>query len=243
MVPAPDMIPAPEMRRSLAEDDVHLWRGRLDSAERDPDNAGALLPADELARARRFRRPEDGRRFIAARVILRQLLGGYLDADPWALRFDYDRHGKPELSGDGAEGLCFSVAHSGGSALYGFARGRRVGVDLELMRDLAVFDVAGQFFAADEIRALCALPASDQLAAFYRCWTRKEAYLKAKGLGLSVPLDAFAVSVAPGEPWALSWNRLHPEDVGRWSFLEPADLRGFAAAVAVDATEGVRAVR
>jgi 4'-phosphopantetheinyl transferase len=236
-------VPAVETRLSLADGDVHLWQARATSSALDLEDAGALLAADELARARGFRRPQDRRQFIACRVILRQILAGYLGTEPRAVSFDYNRHGKPRLSGEGPESLCFSVAHSAGAALYGFARRRRIGVDLEFMRHLAILDLARQFFAPEEIAALRDLPAAGQHAAFYRCWTRKEAYLKAHGLGLSVALDAFAVSVTPGELWALSWSDLDPEDVGRWSFLEPAVGEGFAAAVAVESTERAGPVR
>jgi 4'-phosphopantetheinyl transferase len=223
--------------------DIHLWWARVASGRPDDHYAAALLSDDELARARRFLRAEDARRYIAARATLRRLLGAYLDVDPRGLRFEYGRHGKPRLSGDAGEALSFSVAHSVGAALFAFVRGRRIGVDLELIRDSAPLDVARQFFAADELCALFSLPAAGRGAAFYRCWTRKEAYLKATGLGLSAPLGAFAVSLAPREPRALSWNSIDPEDVGRWLFVEPAVGDGFAASVAVERTEGVGDIR
>jgi 4'-phosphopantetheinyl transferase len=221
-------------RLSLMHGDVHLWRARLDAPEIVMLDA-ASLPGDELDRAIEFHRPEDARDFVVGRVILRKLLGGYLGADPFELRFRYGRQGKPELHGPGTEGLAFNVAHSSGSALFAFARGRGIGVDLERERDLAVLDIAGQFFAEDETRALRALPAAAQRRAFFRCWTHKEAYLKAKGLGLSA-LDSFAVALGPCEPGLLAWNRMHPADVERWSFLEPPVSPGFAAAVALEAS-------
>jgi 4'-phosphopantetheinyl transferase len=227
----------------ISDGDVHVWRARIDSAGADPEEDRALLSADELDRARRFVRAADARRFIAARAILRRLLATYLGADARALRFEYGRHGKPRLSGAVGHTLCFSVAHSAGAALFAFVRGRRIGVDLELIRDPAPLDVARQFFAADELEALLDLAPAERAPAFYRCWTRKEAYLKAKGIGLSAPLDAFAVSLAPGASYPLAWSRFDPEDIGCWSFLEPAAVRGFAASIAVERMTAAEDVR
>ena len=227
----------------ISDGDVHVWRARTDSAGGDLEEDRALLSADELDRALRFVRATDARRFIAARAILRRLLAIYLGADGGALRFEYGRYGKPRLSGAVGHTLCFSVAHSAGAALFAFGRGRRIGVDLELIRDPAPLDVARQFFATDELEALLSLAPAEQAPAFYRCWTRKEAYLKAKGVGLSAPLDAFAVSLAPGASCPLAWSRLDPEDVGCWSFLEPAVVRGFAACIAVERMTAAEDVR
>lgn len=231
---APQDAP-PGLSLSLVDGDgdVEVWRA-VSLAELDHDDARALLSVDERARASGYRRAEDAREFVACRAILRRLLGGYLGADPRTLRFGYNRHGKPRLEGHGAGSIRFSVAHSAGAALFAFARGRRVGVDLERVRDLRIAEVARQFLSPHEAGALGALPEAEQPAAFYRCWTRKEAYLKGKGVGLSAPLDSFAVSVAPGESRALMWSGLDPGDAARWSFSEPAGLDGYAAAVACE---------
>lgn len=230
-----ESVPPGGASLALREGEVHLWRAPLDPSEPDPRDIEGLLSADELARARAFHRPADGRRYAAGRTYLRRLLGCYLDTDPRALRFAYTRQGRPTLRGEGHGWLAFSVAHSAGEALIGLTRGGRLGVDLELVRDLDVLGLARRFFAPEELRALRALPDADRPAAFFRCWTRKEAYLKARGDGLAAPLDAFAVSVADDGPRALSWSTLDPADPLRFLFAEPAAPDGFAATVAVEA--------
>ena len=231
------------MRPLAADRDVHVWRARTDLAWANQESDRAILSADELARAQHFVRAADAQRFIATRAILRRLLGSYLGIKPCALRFEYGRYGKPSLTGAVEGALCFSVAHSADAALVAVARGRRIGVDLELIRNPAPLDVARQFFAPDELRALLSLPSAEQTTAFYRCWTRKEAYLKAKGVGLSAPLDTFAVTHSPAASRALSWSQLDPEGVWRWAFLDLPSCGGFAASVVVETTSPREEVR
>ena len=161
----------------------------------------ALLDAAERARAARFRFERDRRRYVVRRGRLRTLLAGYLDHEPADVALTVDRFGKPALA-TGA--LRFNLSHSHGLALYAIAFGIEVGCDLE-RRDprLAGADVAARFFSPGEVRALRALAPARRTEGFFNCWTRKEAYVKARGCGLSLPLDGFDVSLAPGEPAAL----------------------------------------
>jgi 4'-phosphopantetheinyl transferase len=228
------------MPASLGDGDVHLWRARLTVDESELESAAALLSTDELARVRRFRRASDARRFAVARGVLRRLLGAYLDADPRELVFEYGAHGKPRVSPGAGDGVSFNVAHSGETALLAFVRGREVGVDLEAIRDPAPLGVARQFFAEEELRALFDLPEAEQAGAFYRCWTRKEAYLKATGTGLSAPLGTFAVSLEPGGSEAVAQNRFAPLDTRCWAFLEPTLGEAHAASVVVEGHAGDR---
>jgi 4'-phosphopantetheinyl transferase len=187
-------------------------------------------------RATRFYFEKDRRHFIVARGVLRAILGRYLDLAPECLSFCYSSYGKPALSGEpDLNSIRFNLSHSYGVALYAVTRGREVGIDLERIRsDLAVAQIAARFFHRREIEMLRALPGEMQNRAFFRCWTRKEAYIKARGEGLSLPLDRFDVSLDPGEPGMVDGASRDPSEASRWSLQELNPIPGYAAAVAVE---------
>lgn len=180
---------------------VDVFWTDLDVATRALPHWQALLDSHETARAARFRFERDRNRYIASHGILRALLGRYLDRAPAALRFDIGSHGKPAL---GNSDLRFNLSHSHHLALFAISRDLTVGCDIEFhdARFLAE-SIPEHFFSPPEVAEFRALPASDRLAAFFAGWTRKEAYIKARGLGLSLPLDSFDVSLAPGAQPAL----------------------------------------
>ncbi len=217
---------------SLVPGEVHVIAASLDEL---PSAARrAWLSADEVARAERFHFPRDRHRFAAGRGLLRGLLGRYLGLDPAELRFVYGPRGKPGL-GPEARDLRFNVSHSGGLALLAFVRGRHLGVDLERERPLPeAEEMAGRFFSPRESAELRRLPGADRPRAFFRCWTRKEAFIKATGEGLSRPLDAFDVTLAPGEPARLLRVEGEPGDPGRWWLRDLELAAGFAGALAVE---------
>src|SRR4029077_13081267 len=130
--------------------------------------------------------------------------------------------GKPALSDEsGSNGVKFNASHSDGRLLVAIARGREVGIDVERRRPVADWrGLAGRYFAAAEVAALDRLDEADREQAFFRCWTRKEAYIKAHGLGMSLPLDQFAVSVAAGEPARLLSTAHDPAQLGRWAMCD-----------------------
>ena len=217
---------------------VDLWPIALDEIARQGE--AALLSADETARAARFRFDRDRQHFIAGRAALRRILARYLDRDPAALRFAYGPAGKPALGGaPQGEDIRFNLSHSAGQALLAVARGRALGVDLEALRmsdDLPA--VAKRFFARGELSALASIPQALYAQAFFACWTRKEALLKAYGGGLSLPLDGFCVSVDPRAPARLISTDFDPGAAGRWSLMDlvleaPLDQR-FRAALAIE---------
>lgn len=222
----------PLVNWTLAEDAVQVWcvplrRGDLDALH-------ATLSADEQQRAGRFHFPQDREHFIAARGVLRTMLGRYLNLAPGELRFCYGPHGKPALAPElNAVQLRFNVSHSHDLALYAVARGRELGVDIEYMRGVDYLDIAQRFFSAHERDVLRGLPTPQHQAAFYACWTRKEAYIKARGAGLLMALDRFDVSLAPHEPAALlnTWD--HPDDAAHWSLQALHPGENYAAALAV----------
>jgi 4'-phosphopantetheinyl transferase len=223
--------PHPTAAPDLSADEVHVWRASLHPDELVIATLLPLLSADEQVRAQRFYFPKDRDRFILARGRLRQILSYYLTTSPQALQFQYGPTGKPALI-DPAE-LCFNVSHSHQLALYAVAWNREVGVDVERIRpDCDCEAIAARFFSASEQAALRQLNA-DKLQGFFNGWTRKEAFLKAIGKGLTLPLDQFAVSLTPTEPACLLW--LEPNlslSVHQWS-IEALDVGpGYAAAVA-----------
>jgi 4'-phosphopantetheinyl transferase len=189
-----------EMNPGLLErGEIHLHLLPLAQADRTVETLASTLTPDEHERAARFHFDRDRRRFIVARGLLRRLLGHYAGAPAEAIRFAYGPFGKPHLVVDaGQPKLEFSLSHSEDWALAGFARGREIGVDLEAIRPISDYrDLADTNFAPAETAALLALPEDQQIEGFFACWTRKEAYVKALGLGLSLDLSSFVVTVRP----------------------------------------------
>lgn len=226
---APDALPAPD-------GEVHLWRAALDAAPARGAGLERFLSQDETERAARFHFAPDRGRFVAARALLRTLLGRYLGRAPGEIRFGYGPNGKPFVAGDdAAAGLRFNLSHSHGLALCAVTRGREIGVDLEWINaTMNVEAIARRFFSAREAAALENLPAGQRQRAFFACWTRKEAYVKARGEGLSVPLGDFSVSLGPSEPPALLEVLNDPGESSRWSFLSIDPAPACVAAVAVE---------
>lgn len=219
-------------RPPLGDGEVHVWRSSLELPSEVLATLEATLNSEERERADRFHFARDRRQYVVGRGLLRLLLGGYLGARAASLRFTYGLHGKPSLAGEHA--LRFNLSHSHGMALFAFCRGRELGVDVEWVRaDFASDAIARRFFSANEVAALCALPAQSRKEAFFSCWSRKEAYLKATGRGLTLALDSFDVSLAP-RPAALLATRHDPTDAARWTMFDLAPGPGYAGALAVE---------
>lgn len=221
---------------SLDEGEVHVWRIALDQPESAVMRFRNMLEDYETLRADRFHFEKDRRSFIISRGFLRQVIARYLSSPPDSLRFSYGPYGKPALDGElKASTLRFNLSHSHGVALIAVAETRELGVDVEYIRaDFAGTDIARRFFSPHEVAALSALPAEQQVAAFFRCWTRKEAYIKAIGRGLSQPLDGFDVTLAPELPPALL--RADEDDPSRWSLSDIDAGSEYAAALMVEGT-------
>lgn len=218
---------------TLSPGEVHAWIASLDQP---PDQVARLwqtLADDERERARRFYFPRDRDHFVVARGMLRALLACYLREAPEAVGFRYGPYGKPELAN--ASPLRFNLSHAHGQALYALAWEREIGADIEWMRrDVTSEQIAERFFSPREGAALRALSPEQQITGFFNCWTRKEAYIKARGLGLSLPLDSFDVTLAPEEAPALLETRPDPDDAARWSLAAIDAGPGYAAAIAVE---------
>ncbi len=220
----------------LPSDEVHLWLARANQSTTVIESLLSTLSAQERERAERFHFPGGRENYIVGRGVLRQLLGRYLGVEPAQVTLGYSSHGKPSLAeGCDAVPLCFNLAHSGSLILYGFVMNHDIGVDIERHRpDFAGQRIADRFFSPAEAHALRSLPKEHRAEAFLNCWTRKEAYIKARGEGLSFPLDAFDVSVKTDEPVALLHTQGDPEEAARWSLYAPETDPGYVAAVAVE---------
>ncbi len=227
---------SPPKKLILGHDEVHVWRVALNIKESRIQSLRRTLTADERARAERFHFQKDRDQFTVARGALRVILGRYLDVEPSRLRFSYSPYGKPSLSREsGAGDLSFNLSHAGEMALYAVTRGREIGIDVERIRtDFASEQIAERFFSPREVAVLRALSGKMQPQAFFNCWTRKEAYIKARGEGLSLPLDQFDVSLVPGQMAALLSTSGDPQEAFRWSLREVAPAAGYVAAFAVE---------
>ena len=194
-----------------------------------------ILCQTERERAARFCFERDQRRFIVARSALRQILGLYTGLPPGDIAFSYGPNGKPDLYGYPKEGrVRFSLSHSSELALLAVSRAQSVGIDIELIRpDLIIDGLAEHFFSAREVSALRALPLSDRSHAFFSCWTRKEAYIKAFGWGLAVPLDSFTVAFGPGDPPSIL-SAADPTEASRWSMYDLNISSEYKAALVVE---------
>jgi 4'-phosphopantetheinyl transferase len=220
----------------LAEGGVHVWRFSLDQPDSYVAEILSVLDSDERKRAESFYFLKHRKHFIVSHGILRTLLGQYLDIKPAELRFSYNLFGKPALElGSDKPAVRFNMSHSHGLALFAFALRREVGVDLERVQsDFASEEIAERFFSQAEVVQLRALDYEQVPEAFFNCWTRKEAYIKARGDGLSCPLDSFTVSLVPGEPASLLRVEGDAGEASRWSLQDLKVGPGFVGAVVVE---------
>lgn len=214
---------------------IHLWHGSPRERRSLLPNLSALLSADEANRRARFHFEADRQNFAFARGMLRTLLAAYLNTDPREVPFRYSEHGKPSLAGcDPEKDLQFNLSHTQGAVLLAICRQRAIGVDVERVReDFSPQEIAARFFSPAEQLALMSLPEADRRQAFFRCWTRKEAFLKARGNGLSFPLERFDVSIGGGETEVRLTTRPDPAEAQCWQILQAPAPEGCVAAVAV----------
>ena len=204
---------------ALVENEIHLWRASLDIDADKIRGLEALLQPDECGRAARFRFPEHRAHFIAARGILRSILGIHLGCLPQDLRFAYGEHGKPNLAEPAGTRIEFNLSHSASLAIYAVTLGRRVGVDVERIKpDGSWLRIAEQYFTAPEAAALAALPEEAMRNQFFEMWAAKEARLKALGVGLRFPLE-------------------NAEDITSWPVIKLSSMPGYASALAFESQQ------
>ncbi len=220
--------------QSLDDGTVQVWIADLDDPAFTAPTLEALLSLEERRRVARLRFQKDQRRFVAARGSLRLLLGKYLSQPPVELEFSYGSSGKPKVWKHGGSPLHFNLAHAKSCALFAFARGFELGVDVEEVRHLPRLDqIAERFFASGEAEQVRHADPADRAGTFFRCWTRKEAYIKALGDGLSRPLNSFAVSLATCESPRIEWAAGEPEVSSQWSLHHLEPRKGFVGALAL----------
>ncbi len=214
---------------------IHVWRASLEIKKKDIQVFKRLLTPDEKERADRFCFEKDQANFITGRAILRTLLGRYTNQSPADIKFKYNSYGKPLLKKQvQSPPFNFNLSHSGGKVLYAFSRGIPLGIDLEKMKpDIDFAAIAQRFFSHGEVSSLFSLKKSDRVEAFYACWTRKEAFIKAMEMGLSLELDKFNVSLRPGEPARLISIKSQNQNTRNWSLYDLNVFRGFKACLAV----------
>lgn len=230
--------PVPAAFPPLAGAEVHVWAAPLELPEVRLAAIAATLSPDEQARAARFHFVRDRGRFIAGRGFLRALLGRYLQAEPSQLKFTYSPRGKPSLTAPADQDLHFNLAHSDGLALLAVTRACPVGVDVERINPLRDAEgITERFFSTRESAALKALPADQKPVAFFNLWTRKEAWLKATGDGISEFLSKSEVSLLPDEPARFLSILGDAQAAAAWTLQDLSPAAGFKAALAAPAQD------
>lgn len=221
---------------TLGAKDVHVWRASLEQTPAIVERLRQLLSDDELVRAGRFHFEKDRKHFITARGCLRVILSRYLGISSAEIQFSYGVNGKPRLASSSAHGptVYFNLAHSERFALYALTSVGEIGVDLERIRpEFTGEEIAKRFFSPEEVASLNEVSAELRHEAFFNCWTRKEAFIKATGVGLSLALDQFDVTLSPNEPAKLLRTRWDETEAARWSLKAIDVASGYVAAVAV----------
>ena len=220
----------------LRGDEVHVWLADLNQPAAVIEAYLSLLSVDERERAESFLFQRDRDHYILARGILREIVARYLKIEPKLLCFAYNAFGKPALVCEtGQPPLRFNISHSHEIALYAVGYDRELGIDVEYIRqDIAAMEIAEHFFSSLEIAALRSVSPNQQTEAFYKCWTRKEAYIKAVGQGFSRSLDQFDVSLSPGEPAVILRSHDNEAETLNWTLREIALGSSYAAAVTVE---------
>ncbi|HCI82208.1 MAG TPA: phosphopantetheine-protein transferase [Ktedonobacter sp.] len=226
--------PTSQSNLTLPDNDVHVWRANLNIPLPDVQSLQHTLSPDERARAYRFRFERHRNHFIVARGTLRTLLALYLNISPTQLHFRYNAYGKPSLESPHTP-LHFNISHSHELALLAFSQHRELGVDVEYMdRNIDYNELAQHTFSPYEAAIVTALSDDAKRQAFFNCWTRKEAYIKARGMGVSLDLTSFDVSLKPGDAATLLHNREDAMEVTRWQFEALHVGDGYAGAIAVE---------
>ena len=216
----------------LATRDIDVWAVQVSAPDVVVEHYFATLSPDERVRAGRYRFEDHRRSFILSRGVLRALLGCYVSAPAGKIQFSYGERGKPHLFGVTTD-IRFNSSHSANVALYAMTRHCDLGVDIEKIRLLEdMHQVADRFFCPEEAQELRSLPWAEQESAFFNCWTRKEAYIKAVGHGLSMPLNGFRVTLKPGDPVEFVHLGNDRQGARKWTLQSIPIAPGYAAAVA-----------
>jgi 4'-phosphopantetheinyl transferase len=221
----------------MAADEIHVWCANLDKLAAALPAYAEPLSESERKRADRFHFDRDRNRFIVRHGLLRMILGRYLNIGPECVAFTYETHGKPLISGRSTRTrFHFNLSHSDGLALIAGSRRAALGVDIERVRFVPDADqIAARFFSPSESAMLNAVPAEQKMEAFFHCWTRKEAYLKATGEGIADALPRIEVSLSPAQPARLLRIGGDAMDASHWTLSALTPAPGFVGALAIKA--------
>jgi 4'-phosphopantetheinyl transferase len=216
--------------------EAHVWRVLLDVTTVEFESLSGVLSADELARAERFHFERDQKCFIVARGILRMILGSYLNKHPAKICFEYSSHGKPMLAHNpGDDSICFNLSHSGAFALYAITLSKKIGIDIESIRDdVSIEQVARQFFSQNEISSLENIDINKRSELFFQYWTRKEAFLKASGEGISFTMEQCDVSLISGRVLSPVTVKDSNSEISSLYVQDLFPGNGYAAAIALE---------
>lgn len=229
----------------LPPNEVHVWVARIDEMACRGRALQEILSEEESKRAGRFHFEQDRVRYVTGLAVLRSILGSYLRTDAKRIEFGREKKSKPVLAGTFARGgIQFNMSRSKGLALYAFARNRPLGVDVEKIEPVPEMDrIVSLFFAPREIQDYTGLPLAARPEAFYRCWARKEAFMKAMGEGLFRPLSSFSVPLLPDEQSTVK-NASGNQTIAPCVLLRDLPVeRGYAAAIAVEGIERLSSLR
>jgi 4'-phosphopantetheinyl transferase len=221
---------------ALSSTDIHIWGLLVDLPQDRIVQLAQRLSGEEIKKSICFRFERDRKRYIARRAFLRMILGFYLDCQPREILFSYGSYGKPMLHDSFSKtSIHFNLSHSNGFALCAVTRDMEIGIDLELIKPLSdMEEIVKHFFSPNEKAAFDSIPASEKLLAFYNCWTRKEAFIKAGGQGLAYALSEFDVSLAPGEPARILGISGNTDPATCWSVVELTPASDYVAAIAYE---------
>ncbi len=215
----------------LEKQEAHLWCANLESSGLPLAQFWTYLSKEEKDRSNLFRFEKDRISYITARGTLRKLLAGYLKISPSFIQFTYSSFGKPSLAQEN-QSLQFNISHSGGMGLFGFVKEAEIGVDIEqVKKEIEVAKLADRFFSKEEAKTILQLAPKDQLNSFFKCWTRKEAFIKGHGQGMSLPLDQFEVSILDGEQVALRRVAWDDHEAKEWDFVSFDVKQNFVGAL------------
>lgn len=226
------MQPSNTKTLSLSSDMVDAWYIDVNDCKKQILYYTSLLSTDEKLKADKFKFINDKNRFIIARGVLRILLGRYLSINPEKVAFKYGDYGKPEAKNNLS--INFNISHSGKMIIFGFAKSHDIGVDIEeIKNNFDVLDIANNFFSKKEIQFLNNLPKEHQKEGFYRCWTRKESFIKAKSIGLSYPLDSFSVSIDSHEHAELLETLWDINEKHKWALFSFSPSENYIGAISI----------
>ncbi len=184
----------------LANNEIHIWLCNLNIPNKNISNLEKILSRKELDKADKFHFPKDRNSFVVSRASLKIILSKYINVEPTAVNFVYNKYGKPFLDIKNDTNISFNLSHSGNFCLIGITKNNKIGVDIEkINKDFSSLEIAKNYFSEKEYLALTKLPSNERGKAFFYCWTRKEAFIKAEGKGLSIPLDSFDVTISEEE--------------------------------------------